>query len=204
MRMAVSLEEWPRPWWWSVYARYPDNRDHRLTNVICRSQPPFQNFQAKWHKQPLRWVSANHQKQWLIVWPYIIFEPLIPLFWHQFIFTSFWSSAISEVLNIWPIKTSHKLYVIGISRLTPIINMYEDQLESRSWPHITPGWRSCLIMLQRSLCSWQRYSPSHRTHSFLALTSTIPVERKYTIGCERETSSQSVLQIMFLCRQPGE
>ena len=23
MRMAVSLEEWPQPWWWSVYARYP-------------------------------------------------------------------------------------------------------------------------------------------------------------------------------------
>ena len=22
--VAVSLEEWPRPWWWSVYAWYPD------------------------------------------------------------------------------------------------------------------------------------------------------------------------------------
>ena len=31
MRMAVSLEEWPRPWWWSVYARYPDT----YINVRC-------------------------------------------------------------------------------------------------------------------------------------------------------------------------
>ena len=25
MRMAVSLEEWPQPWWWLVYAWYADN-----------------------------------------------------------------------------------------------------------------------------------------------------------------------------------
>ena len=181
----------------SISAINYSNRYHRLTNVICRSQPPFQNFQAKWYKQPLRWVSANHQKQWLIVWPYIIFEPLIPLFWHQFIFTSFWSSAISEVLNIWQGRTSHKLYVIGMSRLTPLIKMHEGQLEPRSWPRTTPGRRSFLIMLQRSLCSWQRHSPSHRPQSFLASTGTIPVEQNISIGCEWETSSQNALQILF-------